>query len=85
MSIIGPRPERPFFYDKFSEYIDGFEQRLSVTPGLTGLAQINGGYDLKPEEKIVYDIEYIENQNFWLDIKIIFKTVLVVFNHKGAR
>lgn len=85
MSIVGPRPERPVFYDKFSTYIDGFEQRLSVTPGLTGLAQINGGYELLPEEKILYDIEYIENQNFWLDLKIIFKTVLIVFNHKGAR
>ena len=85
MSIIGPRPERPFFYDKFSEYIDGFEQRLSVTPGLTGLAQINGGYDLKPEEKIVYDIEYIENQSFILDLKIFFKTIFIVFTRKGAR
>lgn len=85
MSIVGPRPERECFYKKFSEYIDGFEQRLVVVPGLTGLAQINGGYDLAPEEKIVYDLEYIEKRSFWLDIKIIFKTVMIVFNHKGAR
>ncbi len=85
MSIVGPRPERECFYDEFREYIDGFEQRLMVVPGLTGLAQINGGYDLAPWEKIVYDLEYIETRNFWSDILIIIKTVLIVFNHKGAR
>lgn len=85
MSIVGPRPERECFYDEFDEYIDGFRQRLYVIPGLTGYAQINGGYDLKPEEKIVYDLEYIEKRNFWFDIKIIFQTVAIVFNHNGAR
>lgn len=85
MSIVGPRPEREVFYDKFRQYIDGFDQRLCVVPGLTGLAQINGGYSLKPEEKIAYDLEYIEKRSFWLDIKIIFSTVFIVFNHKGAR
>ena len=44
------------FYDEFEKYIHGFNQRLKVKPGLTGLAQVNGGYDLKPEEKIIYDI-----------------------------
>ena len=85
MSFVGPRPERGIFYKEFSHYIDGFEQRLYVTPGLTGLAQINGGYDLKPEEKIAYDLEYIENRNFFSDLKIIFSTVAIIFNHNGAR
>ncbi len=85
MSLVGPRPERECFYEEFEKYIKGFKQRLYVTPGLTGLAQVNGGYDLKPEEKIVLDIDYIENRNLWLDIKIIFKTVGIVFSHKGAR
>ncbi len=85
MSIVGPRPERPIFYDEFDTYIDGFRQRMYVKPGLTGLAQVNGGYDLKPEEKIIYDMEYIENLSLWQDFKIIVKTILVVFNHKGAR
>ena len=85
MSIVGPRPERKCFYEEFETYIEGFNQRLYVTPGLTGLAQINGGYDLKPEEKIVYDLEYIEKRSFWLDIKTIFQTVAIVFNHNGAR
>ncbi len=85
MSLVGPRPERPVFYEEFAKYIDGFEQRLLVTPGLTGLAQVRGGYDLDPEEKVVYDIEYIENRSAWLDLKIIFETVAVVFSHNGAR
>ncbi len=85
MSLVGPRPERPFFYGVFEETIHGFSHRLNVTPGLTGLAQVNGGYDLLPEEKIVFDMQYIQNRSFWLDIKCILKTVLIVFNHKGAR
>lgn len=85
MSIVGPRPERPIFYDEFATYIDGFDKRLLIKPGLTGLAQVNGGYELEPEEKIVPDVEYIENRSLWLDIKIIFKTVAIVFNHDGAR
>lgn len=85
MSIVGPRPERKIFYDEFATYIDGFDKRLLIKPGLTGLAQVSGGYDLKPYEKIVPDVEYIETRNIWLDIKIIFKTVAIVFNHDGAR
>lgn len=85
MSVVGPRPERECFYKEFSSYIDGFEQRLCVVPGLTGLAQIKGGYDFKPEEKIAYDLEYIETRSFWLDIKLIFQTLSVVFGRKHAR
>ena len=85
MSIVGPRPERPVFYDEFDKYIDGFRQRLLVAPGLTGLAQVCGGYDLEPEEKIIFDIEYIENRCLRLDLKVIFDTVAIIFNHKGAR
>lgn len=85
ISIVGPRPERECFYEEFATYIDGFEQRLYVKPGLTGWAQINGGYDLKPEEKVVYDLEYIERRSILMDLKIMFKTAIVVFNHDGAR
>lgn len=85
MSIVGPRPERACFYDEFETYIHGFSYRLLVKPGLTGLAQVNGGYDLKPEEKIVYDIQYIENQSILMDLKCIFKTISLVFTHEGAR
>lgn len=85
MSLVGPRPERPYFYNEFEKTIHGFSHRLNVRPGLTGLAQVNGGYDLLPEEKVVYDMEYIENRSLWLDFKCIVKTVAVVFNFDGAR
>lgn len=85
MSLIGPRPERAIFYDAFEEHVHGFKQRLKVKPGITGLAQISGGYDLRPEEKIVYDIEYIKNRSLMMEIKILFKTVAVIFSHEGAK
>lgn len=85
MSFVGPRPERAVFYEEFEKYIHGFSERLKVKPGLTGFAQVNGGYDLRPEQKIVYDIDYIKNRSFWGDIKLMFQTVAIVFNHNGAK
>lgn len=85
MSFVGPRPEREFFYRKFETYIPGFRNRLAVKPGLTGLAQVNGGYDLRPEEKIVYDMKYIEEKSIRLDMECMFKTFVLIFTHKGAR
>jgi len=85
MSFVGPRPEREVFYNEFKSYIDGFDQRLLIIPGLTGFAQINGGYDLLPEEKIIFDIEYIKKRSILMDLKLILETVLVVFSHDGAR
>ena len=85
MSFVGPRPERPEFYDLFDTYIDGFRQRMVVIPGLTGLAQVNGGYDLLPEQKIVYDIQYIKNRSLKMDMLCILKTIGVIFGRKGAR
>lgn len=85
MSIIGPRPERACFYNEFEEYIHGFSQRLKVKPGLTGLAQVKGGYYLKPEEKIVYDIDYIKNRSIGLDFKILVDTIKVIAKGEGAK
>ncbi len=85
MSFVGPRPEREYFYHKFETYVPHFRQRLRVRPGLTGLAQINGGYDLKPEEKIVYDMEYIQNQSIRMDLKCILRTFVVLFTQPGTR
>lgn len=85
MSFVGPRPERQFFYDEFETYIPGFKNRLMVKPGLTGWAQINGGYDLPPEKKIVFDIEYIRYRSIHMDLKCIFRTVKLIFTHEGAR
>lgn len=85
MSFVGPRPERACFYRKFGQYIIGFSNRLTVIPGLTGYAQVNGGYDLKPEEKIIYDMVYIERRSVWMDLRCILKTVGVVLRGDGAR
>lgn len=85
ISIIGPRPEREIFHKEFCKSIDNWDKRLLVKAGITGLAQVSGGYDLLPSEKLVYDLEYIEKRSLWLDFVILCKTVLVVFNHSGAR
>ena len=85
MSFVGPRPEREFFYDRFETYIHGFHNRLAVRPGLTGLAQVNGGYDLTPEEKIVYDMQYIREMSVAMDLKCLLKTVGLIFTYEGAR
>lgn len=85
MSFVGPRPERAVFYREFEQYIVGFSQRMLVKPGLTGHAQVNGGYDLLPEEKILFDIEYIKQRSVSMDLKCLLKTIIVVFSHEGAR
>lgn len=85
MSLVGPRPERACFYDEFETYIHGFRHRLAVRPGLTGWAQVNGGYDLAPEEKIVYDMEYIRDRSIKMDLICIWRTIRLVFTHEGAR
>ena len=56
MSLIGPRPERPAFCTEFEKRIHGWHYRTMVTPGLSGLAQVTGGYDLLPKEKVVLDL-----------------------------
>lgn len=85
MTLVGPRPERPCFYEAFETYIHGFSQRLAVKPGITGLAQVNGGYSIRPEEKILYDIEYIKKRSLWMDFKIMLKTVGIVLHHRDAK
>jgi len=85
MKLIGPRPERPELTDEFDQDIPGFKSRLVVKPGLTGWAQVNGGYEITPEEKLQLDIYYIQNKSFSLDVKIILKTIKVVITGDGAR
>lgn len=85
MSIVGPRPERPMFTMQFNEEIDGFINRLVVKPGLTGLAQVNGGYEMTPEEKLEWDVKYIKNRGNLLDIEIILKTIKIILTGYGAR
>lgn len=85
MSIVGPRPERPIFTYQFNEEIPGFINRLRVKPGLTGWAQVNGGYEMTPKEKLEADLYYIKNRSMLLDFKIIFKTIKIVLTGEGAR
>lgn len=76
MSLVGPRPllmEYVPFYDDFQK------RRLEVPPGITGWAQINGRNSISWEKKFELDVWYVENQSFWLDIKILFMTVFKVF------
>lgn len=85
MSLIGPRPERAVFTEKFAKEIPGFKQRLMTKPGLTGWAQVNGGYDVTPAQKFELDMYYIRSQSIWLDLRILFRTVWVVLSGSGAR
>lgn len=94
MSLVGPRPERPFFVDQLAVKIPFYEERMmKVKPGVTGLAQINSGYDTSIEsvkEKLLYDHGYgvslTRIKSFLLvDFSILFATVKVVFTGKGAK
>ena len=81
MSIVGPRP----MLDYQAPRCEGEEVlRFAVRPGMTGLAQAKGRNNISWTERIQYDIEYVKNFSFWLDIKIIFGTVLMVFKHTGT-
>lgn len=86
MSIVGPRPERPFFVKKLKNEIPYYYKRLSVKPGITGWAQIKHKYDSSLEdvkEKLQYDFYYIENMSLKLDFKIMINTIIVVLLMKG--
>ena len=85
MSVIGPRPERPFFVDKFKEEIPRYMIKHQVRPGITGWAQVNGFRgDTSIEGRIEYDLYYIENWTFSLDMKIVFLTIFKGFINKNA-
>lgn len=85
MSLVGPRPERPHFVREFSKTVPRYMERHKVKSGLTGWAQVNGlRGNTSLEERVSYDLYYIENWSLWLDIKIIIKTALEVFHHDSA-
>ena len=88
MSLIGPRPERPVFVEKFKKEIPQYAQRLEVKPGLTGLAQVWHKYDetiADVKKKVKYDLLYIKKLCLWTDLRILFRTIRVVFTGEGAR
>ncbi|HOP50552.1 MAG TPA: undecaprenyl-phosphate glucose phosphotransferase [Ignavibacteriales bacterium] len=86
MSLVGPRPERPVFVEKFAQEIPLYKKRLKVRPGVTGWAQVNHKYDETIEDvkkKLKYDLFYIENMSIRMDIKIMFKTAVTMIFGKG--
>lgn len=85
MSLVGPRPERAFFIERFKEELPCYTYRLMVKPGLTGLAQVMAGYTTSAADKLRYDLMYMQNYSLLLDLKILFQTLLVVFNRDQAR
>jgi exopolysaccharide biosynthesis polyprenyl glycosylphosphotransferase len=88
MSLIGPRPERPYFVDQLVAQLPYYALRHSVKPGVTGWAQVRYHYGSTVEdakEKLQYDLYYVKNHNLWLDCQIILETVTVVLTGKGAR
>jgi exopolysaccharide biosynthesis polyprenyl glycosylphosphotransferase len=86
MSLVGPRPERPFFVEQLSKEIPFYKRRLKVRPGVTGWAQVKHKYDETVEdvkEKLRYDLFYIENMSLSNDFKILFRTIFVVLFGQG--
>jgi Undecaprenyl-phosphate glucose phosphotransferase len=85
MSLVGPRPEQPFFVDKFRHEIPGYMLKHKMKPGMTGWAQINGWRgDTDLGKRIECDIYYIKHWSLWLDIKILFLTIFKGFINKNA-
>lgn len=85
MSLVGPRPERYILTEQFYKKWSEFPQRLRIIPGLTGYAQVHGGYDLKPNEKCKLDNYYIQNYSLKFDFQIAFETFRIIFTGDGAR
>lgn len=80
MSLVGPRP---LLIDYLPLYNTNQKRRHTVRPGITGWAQVNGRNTISWEEKFKYDVWYVENLSFWLDVKIIFLTIVKVFKSEG--
>ncbi len=80
MSLVGPRPTLPYQVENYNERQ---RRRLLALPGITGWAQVNGRNELTWTERVELDIWYVDNRNFWLDLKILLKTCSVVFSRTG--
>ncbi len=88
MALVGPRPERPHFFDILRRDVPLFELRTIVRPGITGWAQIRAPYAAGPEDaryKLEYDLYYVNRRSPWFDLAILFETVGVAFSGRGAR
>ncbi len=85
MSLVGPRPERTYYVKKYLKEIPLFSERHRVRPGITGWAQVNGKRQAAPwEERVPYDLYYIQNWSLWFDIKILILTVIAIIKGENA-
>jgi exopolysaccharide biosynthesis polyprenyl glycosylphosphotransferase len=84
MSLVGPRPERPGFVQRYLAEVPGYAERFSLAPGVTGLAQVNGDYYSSPQNKLRYDLAYMANWTLWLDVSILLRTVKIVLTSRGV-
>ena len=85
MSLVGPRPERPYFIEKFSDEIPLFRLRLRVKPGVTSLSHVWGRYDSSPAHRLLYDLVYMSNISLMLDLRILIDTIKIVLTGRGAQ
>jgi len=85
MSLVGPRPERPFFIEKFAEEAPLFPLRLRVKPGVTSLSHVWGRYDSTPAHRLLYDLVYMSNISLMLDLRILIDTIKIVLTGRGAQ
>ena len=81
MSFVGPRPLVKYESDLYGEYL---QSRNSIKPGITGLAQIQGRLDLSLQERLYWDLKYVEKKSFLYDLEIIIKTIISVISRRGA-
>lgn len=82
MSVIGPRPERPAFVREFKRKIPGYSRRFAVKPGIAGLAQLYGRYNTSPENKLKFDLAYINNWSLGLDLKTFFMSMEIILTRR---
>lgn len=85
LSLVGPRPERPFFVEQFSRELPGYALRHLVKPGITGLAQVAGYYATNTADKLRYDLHYLQDQSLLTDLRIILRTVPTIFSGEASR
>jgi exopolysaccharide biosynthesis polyprenyl glycosylphosphotransferase len=88
LSLVGPRPERPVFVERYSRTIPFYDSRLLIRPGITGWAQVRFGYadgDADAVEKLTYDLYYVKHSTIWLDIHILGMSIWTVLAGSGAR
>ena len=84
MSVVGPRPERPFFVRQFKRETQEYAYRHNVKPGITGLAQVYGKYNTTAYDKLIYDLMYVQHCDIFTDLVIIIQTVRVLFQKSST-